>query len=100
MRDLLLFIKNITDIPIELLSKYYAKIYTADSKEGTILFYSDLNRDLRENKKDKYLPYIKILYEGVKLKVLPLASHKILYRGTLISNNEINIIKNNLFNKK
>ena len=100
VKDLLLFIKNISDIPTELLAKYYAKLYTADSKEGTTPFYSDLNRDLRENKKDKYLPYIKILYEGVKLKALPLASHKILYRGTLISNNELNIINNHLDNKK
>ena len=45
------------------------------------------------NKKEKYLPYIKILYEGVKLKSLKLASNNILYRGAKIFNEEINTIK-------
>ena len=98
VNELLYFIQNITDIPIELLAKYYAKLYTADSNETP--FYIDLNKDLRENKRDKYLPYIKILYEGVKLKSLNLASNKILYRGTLMSNNEINIMNNYLNQKK
>ena len=63
-------------------------------------FYNDINKDLRENKKDKYLLYIKILYEGIKLKVLPIANDNILYRGSKISNNEINKIKEYINNKK
>ena len=53
-------------------------------------------------KKDKnllYLPYIKILYEGVKLKSLPLVTDNILYRGTKLSNYEIKKIKNFLEKK-
>ena len=82
-------IKSISNIPIEILSKYYARLYTIESD-----FYKDINKDLRLNKIEKYLPYIKTLYEGVKLKSLPLSEDKILYRGSKISNDEIIKIKN------
>ena len=98
--DKLLYpIRNIKDIPIELLSKYYARLYTLESK-----FYEDINKDLKDNKKDNYynsyyMPYVKILYEGVKLKSLPLASDGVLYRGGKISLEEIIKIKECLKNK-
>ena len=91
IEELLSEIKSIPNIPLELLSKYYARIYTADSN-----FYNDINKDLRNNKKDNYLSFIKVLYEGVKLKSLKLASKKELYRGSKISSDEINIISNYL----
>ena len=94
IKSLLGSIKSMTNIPIEILSKYYARLLTANSD-----FYKDVNKDLRLNKKDPYLSLIKTLYEGVKLNSLPLASDKILYRGSLISNEELEKIKNNL-NKK
>jgi len=94
INKLLNSIKYIPDIPLELLSKYYARLYTIDSP-----FYTDINRELIENKKEKYLPYIKLLYEGAKLKSLPLAYYNILYRGSRISNDEIIKIKNYLKNK-
>ena len=76
------------------LAKYYAKFYSIESG-----FYKDLNASLRLNKAEKYLPFIKTLYEGVKVKMLPLASDSILYRGQLISKFEIDKIKNFLNNK-
>ena len=79
---------SIVNIPIEILSKYYARLYTAESN-----FYKHINRDLGLNKIEKYLPFIKTLYEGVKLKSLYLASDNILYRGSKISNEEVKIIK-------
>ena len=82
-------IKSISNIPIEILSKYYARLHTIESD-----FYKDINKDLRLNKIEKYLPYIKTLYEGVKLKSLPLSEDKILYRGSKISNDEMIKIKN------
>ena len=94
INKLLNSIRNTSDIPIELLSKYYARLYTIESQ-----FYKDINNELRENQKDKYLPYIKLLYEGVKLKSLPIATNKILYRGSKISNDEIIKIKGYLKNK-
>ena len=100
IKDLLCFILYMDEIPIELLSKYYAKMYTANADgENNPSFYSDLNKNLREKKIDKYLTFIKILYEGVKLKSLHLSSDKQLFRGTKISKKEIEIIKNYLKKK-
>ena len=94
VNNLLGSIKNMSEIPIEILSKYYARLYTAESD-----FYKNINKDLGLNRVEKYLPYIKILYEGVKLKSLPLANKNILYRGSKISNDEIIKIKEYI-NKK
>ena len=46
INKLLNSIRNILDIPIELISKYYARLFTAESD-----FYKNLNKDLREKKK-------------------------------------------------
>ena len=94
VKNLLGSIRSVSDIPIEILSKYYARLYTAESD-----FYKNINKDLGLNKVEKYLPYIKTLYEGVKLKSLPLANNNILYRGSKISNDEIIKIKEYI-NKK
>ena len=94
IKYLLAQIKSLQDIPIELLSKYYIRAYTLESN-----FYKDINADLGLNKKEKHLSFLKTLYEGTKLKSLPLASNNILYRGSLISNNEIKKIKNYLEKK-
>ena len=87
-------IKSMIDIPIEILSKYYVRLYTIESD-----FYKNINDELKLNKKEKYLPYIKTLYEGVKLKSLSLASDNILYRGSKISNEEVKKIESFLNNK-
>ena len=88
-------IKSIPDIPIELLAKYYARLYSLNSK-----FYNDINNDLRQNKRENHLQFIKIFYEGVRLKSLPLAYEcKELYRGSRISNREIEDIKKYLKKK-
>ena len=89
IKNLLYPIKNIPEIPIELLSKYYAKLYTIESQ-----FYVDINRELREKQREKYLSYIKLLYEGVRLESLPITSNnEILYRRSKISNDEVIKIK-------
>jgi len=87
-------IKSIQNIPVEIISKYYSRAYTATSP-----FHSDVNKDLGQNKIDKYMTLIKTFYEAVKLSALPLAHNKILYRGTLISNDEIIKIKSYRKNK-
>ena len=95
VKKLLEQINKMTNIPIEILCRYYARLLTIDSN-----FYKDLNKNLRLNKKEEYLPYIKTLYEGVKLKALPLSSDKILYRGSQLSNDEIDRIKKYQRDKK
>ena len=79
VKKLLGSIESIPDIPIEILSKYYSRLFTFPSR-----FHSDINQELQLNNIDKYLPFIKTLYEGVKLNSLPLASNIILYRGAKI----------------
>ena len=74
-----------TELPIELLAKFYIRIYTDEKSR----FYSDLNKDLRNNMRDNYLHYIKVLYEGVKLKSLPLAQEDNLFRGSNLTQKEL-----------
>ena len=95
IKDLLGPIISMKNVPIEILSRYYSRLFTCESD-----FHKNINKDLGLNKKEKYLPFIKILYEGVKLKALPLASESLLYRGAKISIEEINKIKDYLNNKK
>ena len=94
LRILLGSIKSMVNIPIEILSKYYTRLYTIQSN-----FYKDINKDIGLNKKEKYLSFVKILYEGVKLKSLPLVSDNILYRGSIISNIQVKRIRNYLMRK-
>ena len=89
-----------TNIPIELLSKYYARLYTAESDNKQNNFYNNINKHLRENKKDEYLSFIKILYEGIKTQSLSLGSNNILYRGAKLKKKEIEKIKEYLNEKK
>ena len=85
LKYLLKQIPRIEDIPKELLSKYYARIYTYNTN-----FYRNMNSELKNNNNDIYLPYIKTLYRGVEMESLPLASNNyILYRGAYIENKEI-----------
>ena len=98
IKNLLNSIKDIPNIPIELLSKYYARLYTAEAEKNKS-FYSEINKELRENKTQNYLPYIKALYEGIKVKSLSLSSNNILYRGTNLLKKEIEIIKKYLKKK-
>ena len=68
-------IRNLKNIPIELLAKYYAKALTAETD-----LYKDINSNLRENIKDNItvdtniLMFIKILYESIKLNTFPIVT--------------------------
>ena len=89
IKNLLGSLLSLKEIPIEILSKYYIRLYTIESN-----FYRNLNKDLGLNQVTSYLTFIKVLYEGLKLRSFPLASDKVLYRGSKISLLEINKIKN------
>ena len=59
---------NVPDIPIELLSKYYIRLYTIDG-----IFFKQLQQDLSADNFENnltYLPYIQTLYNGLQNKVL------------------------------
>ena len=94
VKELLGPIISVSNIPIEIIAKYYARLFTLESN-----FYKDMNRDLRLNQIEKYLQYIKTLYEGVKLQSLPLVPNCVLYRGARISIDEIIKIKDYINNK-
>ena len=59
IKKLLMYIKSLPNVPIELLAKYYIRVYSIQSN-----FYTDLNTALRKNQKDKYLIFVKVLYES------------------------------------
>ena len=86
IEELLEPILSMSGIPNELLSKYYTRIYTIESP-----FYYDLNKELRKNnnRDNEYLPFIKVLYEGVKLESLSLPTKQTLYRGSSVADSEI-----------
>ena len=77
-------IELMKNIPIEILSKYYIRLFSS-----RLSFYQDINKSLESNDIEKYLPFIQTLYEGIKLKALPLASNYILYKGSKVSYNDI-----------
>ena len=70
----------------EIISKYWLRIYTYESK-----FYKNLNKFLRTKNKNSnfFYPLIKICYEGIRKKFLFPVLNKKLYRGSLISKEEI-----------
>ena len=94
LKMLLNSIIQIPEIPIELLSKYYVRIYTSQC------FYKKINEDLRNTNKDSYLPYLITLFKAIKLKSLPLNSNNILYKFILLSKMEIHMISHCLLSKK
>ena len=85
-------LENMAEMPIEIICKYWAKIYTLESGK----FYSILNNGLREKKFKLFLPFIKMMYEGVNKKALNSISDEELYSGGLISNLELEKLRNNL----
>ena len=70
------------NIPENVLSKFWARIYTVESP-----FYRNLNNNLMKLKSKDYNSYIQILYLG--LKEFEYKGNNILYRGTNISDYEI-----------
>ena len=91
IENLLAQIINIKNIPIELLCKYWARVYTADS------FCYDLNESLKNNNYNKYKIFIQMMYEGLNLQSLKCPNNNIiLYRGTFLTNSEFNEFKENL----
>ena len=86
MQVLLNSIKNMDNIPLELLSKYYSK------------FYYDDNFKLKENS-EEYVTYTKVLYGGLKLKSLPLTTSNALYSGCFLTKEIIDEIKDSVIKK-
>ncbi len=92
--NLLLPILHFPTIPMELLSKYYIRLYTFKTN-----FYRDMNVKLMENKGKEYIPFIQCLYDGINLKSFEPYSEGKLYRGSCIKKIELENIQKALLEK-
>ena len=95
IKKLFSLLKNVKEIPNEILSKYYVRAYTIESQ-----FFREMNLCLMKKDTKKYLTFIRMLYEGVKIKSLKSHNNSILYRGALMSKKELNNLKTFMLNKK
>ena len=82
LKNLVFPLLTIDNIPINVIAKFWGRIYTLDCS-----FYRNLNNNLMKDKDKDYNTYIRILYKG--LKEFEYNGNEILYRGTQISNDEI-----------
>ena len=84
--------ENIAEMPVEIICKYWANAYTLEKGQ----FYSVLNVGLKKNNFKLFLPFIKMMYEGLRRKVFHPFTKECLYSGGLISNIELQNLRNNL----
>lgn len=86
----------IKDFPREILSKFFARMYTEETN-----FYREMNKALMKQEKN-YNTYVKVMYEGLYLGSLYLSQNDILYRGTKMTRKEIDNIRKSFeeWNKK
>ena len=84
-----------TNIPIPILVKYWIRAYTIQSN-----FYGDINYTLIKKLNNDFDIYIRVLYQGLKIKAIKPLIDANLYRGSIIKLKEINYIKESLSKKK
>ena len=87
-------ISLINDIPSEILCKYYIKAYTVDKD-----FCYEMNKELFDGNIDNFLSFINVLFEGIKLDILPKTINDNLYHSTKLSLDKLNELKNYLNEK-
>ena len=75
---------SIQDIPVELISKYYIKMYTIEGN-----FYKNMKNQLLAENFDFYWPYIKTLYESLEKDALKQCIDKELYSAQFLSEIQI-----------
>ena len=85
IKNLIFPLLLIDNIPIDILAKFWSRIYTKDCA-----FYINLNNNLMKLNNKNYNSYIQILYSGLNQYMYK--DNKILYRGTNISEREMNDI--------
>ena len=91
MEELIGQFEDIPEMPKEIICKYWVNAYTLETS-----FYSVMRHKLQTKKGKFFCPYIKMMYEGVKIKALKPKYDQILYRGSIISLSELNILEQNL----
>ena len=86
--------KNIF-IPYHILAKFYLHLYTIESN-----FFSEMNRELKKKKFDKYRIYIYLMYHALNKGRFKSYSLNALYRGGTLSLEEFNSLKKKLEKKR
>ena len=84
-----------TQLYLEIIIKYWLYIYTLGSN-----FYKDMNAYLTRKLGNDFDTYIKGLYNGLKLQSIHPFYEKPLFRGGIIFNDEIEMIKKGLQEEK
>jgi len=76
------------EIPIQLLVKFWLRIYTLETD-----FYSNMNCKLMKFEGKEFYTYIKLLYFAINQEYVKNRCDIRLYRGDIMNNEELNIIK-------
>lgn len=84
-----------TEVPLNVLVKYWIRAYTLDT-----LFYKEMNFSLEKKAGNSFDPFIRVLYQGLLKNVINNFNENTLYRGALIKIKEIEYIKTSLNKKK
>ena len=101
IKELLESIDGIPEIPIEILCKYYARLYTIDSDFYKKLLLEELESLFSAKENNYYsITFIKSFYEGIKLGCFQFDLADKLYRFACIGQKEIDKIKEYLKKKK
>jgi len=83
---------HLRNIPFEISSKFFLRIYTFESS-----FYYHLNNSLKNNEKmEHYSKYIKLMYKGLEIKSFTKNTTTKLYRGSSLSFKELCEIDHNI----
>ena len=85
------------NMPVELLCKYYARIYTIEGN-----FYKDMKTDLLSDnyeKKKNYLPFIKTLFKGLELNILKPCMGKELFSAQFLPPEDVKILNDAQINR-
>ena len=88
MGELISQLEGNPGMPSEIICKYWVKAYTYQTN-----FYKTMKKKLQQKKGEFFVPYIKMMYEGIKNGAFKSISNVKIYRGTRISNREIEKIE-------
>ena len=78
------FIK-LKEVPFELISKIYARIYTFDDGK----FYKVINQKLMKSEGELYETFVQMMYKGIEIKSFISKFDQVLYRGSYLSDEEL-----------
>ena len=78
---------SLKHIPIEILIKFWLRIYTLETD-----FYSNMNCKLMKLKGKEFYTFIKLIYLSLNKKYVKNRCDIFLYRGDILSNDELNTI--------